>query len=120
MSSSDFAAPAGKRKRAPSAASRASRLVRALVDPINARTGTWQAESVRLAASMRRLRESGRTDAAVIATIEALADTVREEASAFDATVAGAGGELASSSRVADTRRALALVLERLAEAAQP
>jgi hypothetical protein len=113
MTSDDFA----PRKRTVSDAARRSREAAKLVAPINEKIGAWQAESVRLSTSSQRMREAGRHDAGIVASIEALLGFVEEQGRHFEEMVAGVAADVASHSRVSDTRTAIGMVVQRLRDA---
>lgn len=106
------------RRRASSEAVMASRAAMALVRPFNERLGAWQAEAALLAARSRRARSSGDDDAGATAAAATLQGHIAEQRSRFEAAVAAAPSQLASHSRVVDTRNAFSVVMKRLSEAA--
>lgn len=93
---------------------RLNRDARRLIDPFNEKIGTWQSESVRLHAAVERMRQSGGHDPSLIESAAATLAHVEEQAKQFEAAVASAARELASHSRISDTRRSLDLIRERL------
>ena len=102
------------RRRAPADGVRVSREASRLVRPINEKVGTWQAESIRLQTAARRMKESGRHEPGVVEAIHTLVEFVEEQARQFEALVATMEKDVAAHSRIADTRRVLAMVAERL------
>jgi hypothetical protein len=114
---SDVDFPAAPRKREYSIDARHSRDATALVRPINERLGGWQADGVRLIASIERMRRSARHDPHVIEAALVLIGRIEEEERTLRATLAGLPEEVALHSRVADTQQALALLQGRLSRA---
>lgn len=106
----DVAAP----RRAISESLRLNREARRLIEPFIERIGTWQAESVRLCAAVERMRQSGRYDPILMESIATALAHVDEEVTQLELAVASAARELASHSRVSDTRRSLDIIRERL------
>ena len=102
------------RRRVSAEGVRVSREALHLVRPINEKLGGWQAESIRLETTARRMKESGRHDPGVIESIRTLLGYVEEQSRQFDELVAAAPADVARHSRVADTRRVLQMVAERL------
>jgi hypothetical protein len=92
----------------------AARRVAQLVAPINERVGEWQIESVRLATTAQRLRDTGRRDGELAKDIRTLLAKVEAELKALDEAVPLLSPLVAANSRLADTRRSLQLVAERL------
>ena len=92
----------------------AARRVAQLVAPINERVGEWQIESVRLATTAQRLRDMGRRDGELAKDIRTLLAKVEAELKALDEAVPLLSPLVAANSRLADTRRSLQLVAERL------
>ena len=102
------------RRRAPAEGLRVSREAARQVRPINEKVGTWQSESIRLQTAARRMKESGRHEPGVVEAIRTLLEFVEEQARQFEALVATVEKDIASHSRIADTRRVLTMVAERL------
>jgi hypothetical protein len=85
-----------------------------LVREINERVGLWQAESIRLAASAERMRQSGRHDPGLIEAINVLIEQVERQSCSLEMLLLGVPAEIAQHSRVQDTRRVLKMVGDRL------
>lgn len=85
-----------------------------MVRGINDKLGDWQAESVRLATAAERLRKSGREEPATVTAIEALIAVVEGQQQVFAAELLQTPADVAAHSRVADTQRALQMVVDRL------
>ena len=111
---SDDNSPPEPRRRNVSQATRASREAARLVRSINEKVGDWQAQSIQLAAAAERMRQSGRQDAATVTAIEALITAVEGQQQAFAAELIQVPAEVAGHSRVADTQRALQMIVDRL------
>jgi hypothetical protein len=90
----------------------------ALVRPVNEKIGAWQTESIRLSTSAQRMRASGRSDPGITEAITTLLGYVEEQSRRFDDDVAAQPAAIVRHSRIADTRQALAMVAERLRDAA--
>ena len=88
-----------------------------LVEAINEKIGHWQAESIRLSTSAKRMRESGRLDANITESIGALLHYVEEQSKVFDQLLTETPADIAAHSRVGDTQNALAMVQQRLKDA---
>src|SRR3569623_23724 len=67
------------RRRVSAEGVRVSREALHLVRPINEKLGGWQAESIRLETTARRMKESGRHDPGVIESIRTLLGYVEEQ-----------------------------------------
>ena len=106
--------PTEPRRRDISQATIASREAAKLVRPINEKIGYWQGESVRLATAAERMRQSGRHDAATVEAIGALIAVVEGQQQALAAELVQVPAGVAGHSRVADTRQALQMVVDRL------
>ena len=104
----------GPRRRTVSEQTLAARQVVQLVAPINERVGEWQSESVRLATAAQRRRDMGRDDAELGRDIRALLAKVEAELKSLDEAVLLLSPEVATNSRLVDTRRGLQIVAERL------
>ena len=102
------------RRRAPADGVRVSREAARLVRPINERVGTWQAESIRLQTAARRMKASGRHDPGIVESIRTLLEFVEEQARQFEALIATVEKDIGAHSRVADTRRVLQMVADRM------
>jgi hypothetical protein len=110
----DDNAPPEPRRRNFSQATQTSREAARLVRGINDKLGDWQAESIRLATAADRMRQSGRQEPAIVAAIETLMTAVEGQLQAFAAELLQAPADVAAHSRVADTRQALQMVVDRL------
>jgi len=106
--------PPEARRRSVSQATQTSREAARLVRSINDKLGDWQAESIRLATAAQRMRQSGRPEPAIVGAIETLIAVVEGQQQAFVAELMQAPADVAAHSRVADTRRALQMVVDRL------
>jgi hypothetical protein len=105
------------RKRVISEGTIIARQAAAVVRPINEKIGAWQAESIRLEASARRMRETGRSDPGVIEAIATLLDYVETQRERFENEVAAEAAAVGGHNRIADTRQALVMVIARLRRA---
>ena len=105
---------APKARRETSEAIRVSRQAAQLVRDLNFAIGEWQAESIRLTTSIERLQQSGGADPAVIEAIDRLLGEVEAAALAFEARLEAVAPQIASHSRVHDTRQALQMIARRL------
>jgi hypothetical protein len=93
---------------------RLNREARRLVEPLNERVGTWQVESIRLQAAVERTRRSGCPDPEPAALARTLLTEVEDNSRQFEEQVAAAARELATHSRISDTRMSLRMIAERL------
>lgn len=88
-----------------------------LVRDINEKIGAWQTESVRLATAAERMKQSARHEPAIIEAIVALIGIVERQQMDLASTLVSVPAGVAEHSRVADTKQALRMIVDRLKNA---
>lgn len=106
--------PDSPRRRKASAEASVGREAAILVRDLNRQLGVWQAASVKLHTMAQRLAASGRTDPAFADQALQLFEVVSMELQRFEAMAGSQPPSLAQHSRINDTRRSFAMVVDRL------
>lgn len=81
-----------------------------VVLPTNKQIGPWQARAAHLLALTEKLKATGRHDPAIAREAEALRDTIERYRRSLDDRVQGLPSDVAASTRLEDTARALTSV----------
>ena len=105
---------AGRNRRETPASVTHNRAARALIAVVQDKLGVWQAESVKLEVMAQRLKASGGRDPGLAEAAQAMLGIVRMQMQLLDASLADAVPAVREHGRVTDTRKALALLVERL------
>jgi hypothetical protein len=106
-------AGAPHRRRAMSVEVMRRREAKVLVLAVNRRIGSWQAQAARLIVCGQRLRAAGALEPALRDEAIALRAAIERQRDTFERQLEVVPRELGSSGHVADTRRALAMLIER-------
>jgi hypothetical protein len=105
---------AGRNRRETPVSVTIGRAARALVAPVQEKLGVWQSEAVKLDVMVQRNKAAGRHDPHVTEATRALLRVIGMQSQLLDTALADASPAVRAHGRVADVRRVLALLVERV------